>query len=340
MANVVLWLAGGSLGAFLLAVFLVFLFCAVRSMCCFRRLRGKQPAQVFHSAPMELYCSSNAFDSQRVHCTLWEKGISCKVHDLDTSMAATGFQNLTDEALQMNPNGTLPFLVHGGHPVLGNLREILEYADHGLEGVKMIPQKENAVAEMAQVINLCLKDLSPSVAMLSFPVTAQLRTWRDYLRAFRMLRRWPNPLPEFTRLLSTVWKFGFSHQLEKPDAISALRRCSAVLAALDQKLGDGRAWFVGDFSLADVIVAADLNRLEVLGLLDLIGGREGGCPNVMAYWKRMQARPSFGPCFRPNADTPGKQEVERAVARFRKELLEGGLEHAYRLEEEEEEDGS
>lgn len=339
----VLALAAGGVGATLFGVaLLVFIFCLVRSCCCFRLQRGRQRAQVFHSAPLELYfCpapSRASFDSQRVHCALLEKGAECKLHDVDASTLDGGYDHLKEDILQVNPNGNLPFIVHEGHPVLGNLREILEYIDQHLEGPKLIPPEEKGVAEMANVINLSLTELSPNVKKLAEPVSYGLAKWKDKVRPFLKLHRWPNPLPEFWRLASCLW--GSGSRLPKATAIGALRKVTGALQALDKRLGDGRAWLAGEFTLADVIVAADLNLLEVLGLLQLLAVDQGSCPNLMAYWKRVQARPSFGRSFRPNADTPTKLAFERGYARFRKDLAEGGLVLAYGLEEDEEEEES
>jgi glutathione S-transferase len=71
----------------------------------------------------------------------------------------------------------------------------------------------------------------------------------------------------------------------------ALERLKRTLAALEERLGDGREYLAGGFSLADVAHAGNFVRLRELA--------EGGeieladYPNVVAWTERIEARESF-----------------------------------------------
>jgi glutathione S-transferase len=64
-----------------------------------------------------------------------------------------------------------------------------------------------------------------------------------------------------------------------------------ALAALEERLGDGREYLANGFSLADIAHAGNLVRLRELA--------EGGevklaaYPNVVAWMERIEARESF-----------------------------------------------
>ncbi len=71
----------------------------------------------------------------------------------------------------------------------------------------------------------------------------------------------------------------------------ALERLKRTLAALEERLGDGREYLAGEFSLADVAHAGNFVRLRELA--------EGGgieladYPNVVAWMEKIEARESF-----------------------------------------------
>ncbi len=73
--------------------------------------------------------------------------------------------------------------------------------------------------------------------------------------------------------------------------MEALERLKRTLAALEERLGDGREYLAGEFSLADVAHAGNVVRLRKLA--------EGGeieladYPNVVAWIERIEARESF-----------------------------------------------
>jgi len=70
-----------------------------------------------------------------------------------------------------------------------------------------------------------------------------------------------------------------------------LERLKARLAALEERLSEGREYLVGEFCLADIAHAGNFVRLRELAEKGEI--QLADYPNVAAWMERIEARESF-----------------------------------------------
>src|SRR5262249_36956957 len=89
----------------------------------------------------------------------------------------------------------------------------------------------------------------------------------------------------------------------------AYAKLDYMLDQMEQRLAAGGPWIVGDtFTLADVSMAAMVNRIEVLARPEMIAASKR--PRVADWWQRIQARPGYQTAFSfKNPDT--KDPVKR-----------------------------
>jgi glutathione S-transferase len=93
--------------------------------------------------------------------------------------------------------------------------------------------------------------------------------------------------PFIERSIVTYFEAGKSWQAERFAMVDA--RIRQRLDQLDAALGD-RAWLVGDFSAADILMVHAVRRLESSGLLDEF-------PRLRGYIERAAARPAYRRAF-------------------------------------------
>mmetsp|Transcript_43494 Transcript_43494/g.138489 ORF Transcript_43494/g.138489 Transcript_43494/m.138489 type:complete len:362 (+) Transcript_43494:86-1171(+) len=333
------------------ALLVLLLVISIIRSCMFVRKRGWQSETVPHTLPVELYQSSSAVDSQHIRCCLAEKGVSFKEHELDIGFYGR-FDHLEKEVLRVNPNGSTPTLVHEGHPVL-ETEAIIAYIDAHFSGAALLPSEPQERGEVIRWLQIASTvpgaassedaerqryTLGMAVRVLSMPATIPLDRHIAMLPTVRAVLRHPNPMSEFPKLVMCISRLCCRRSALPPLPLAkpALVGASRAAAELDEHLADGREFLVGSsFTLADVCVIGDLNRLELLGILDLL---LDGRSKLRDYWCRMKARDSFELAFRPKPEHPGHRELQENYERFRKEVEDRGLEGAYQLEDTEEEE--
>lgn len=113
-----------------------------------------------HEGPVELYHNSDSFCSQVARACLYEAEIEWTSHHIELHprgqnldiQLKNGYQlqNLTDEFLAVNPWGTVPVLVHDGHPVWES-HDITNYIAHQLPGGERLLPKEQAQRELMEM---------------------------------------------------------------------------------------------------------------------------------------------------------------------------------------------
>lgn len=349
----VIYVAGAIASPLLLLIAVLFVIAFVRTVR-FKRKRGWLADRVPHTLLYEFYhCCSVDMDAQKILCILAEKGVEFKEHEIDIGFFGK-CEQLEDRLLRVNPNGTQPTLVHDGHPVVG-IEEIISYLEESVEGPAMLPASPEERKEVIRWIQTCthapvagLNDdkgnpqwtLGMATRLLSVPVLSAATRPITFSHSLWAVWRHPNPLPEFgiiPRALTRNFRAAEGVP-EKQVARLAFAVLSHSLDGLEKELAaDGRQFLVGGcFSLADICMIATLGRLELLGILDIV--LSDSRPRIRDYWERMKKRDSFRVSFRPKAVTPDLQELERAFARFRKEVADRGLVAAYKMDEDGEEE--
>ena len=278
---------------------------------CERRVRRthamasgiRNDIQLPHTTEFELYHNDFSLCSKKIRMCLAELGVPYLAHHID--LIETGsYETLSRNFLAVNPAGLVPVLVHGGHPVY-ELHEILLYAaEHARSALPLVPGDAATHALMQQWIDRSsLIGDEPTKALestagncvpgLTLPLFAAMirdipihRIFEGLL--FHRLKMRPLIFLAFKLLgLSRIGGFGPMQRM----IVSSRNEMMRHLAALEHQLEQsGGAWITGsEFTLADVSWAVIFERLREACWTDVLL-----TPGLMAYWRRLEARPSYG----------------------------------------------
>ena len=268
---------------------------------------GPQPGiDLPHEQEFELYHNALSLCSMKVRVCLAELGIPYESHPID--LIETGaYENLRPRLLLVNPGGTVPVLVHDGHPVYESHEQIRYAARHAPPGSpSLVPEAPELREEMERWIDrssltddpLAHGDESAANAVpgLTLPIFAAMI---DRIATWKILEGLLFHFDKKRPVLFLVLKgLGLGRLAWLTPAIEVLtrsrRHMEAHLDALEKQLGAaGGPWILGEvFSLADVSWLAIFARLEQVDSVHLFLG-EGRRPACTAYWKRLRNRDSY-----------------------------------------------
>jgi glutathione S-transferase len=259
-----------------------------------------------YEQPFELYHNALSLCSMKVRVCLAELGIDYKSHPID--LIETGaYENIRPALLAVNPGGTVPVLVHQGHPVYESHEQIRYAADHAPPGSpRLVPEDPALREEMERWIDRSSITDDPlehgdesagnAVPGLTTPLFAamvdRIATWK-ILEGFLFHFDKRRPLIFLVFKLLGLERFG-----RIPPAVAILarsRRQMAVhLEGLEQQLASGGGpWILGEiFSLADVSWLVIFERLQQVDMTDVFL-KDDRRPACAAYWARLQERPSY-----------------------------------------------
>jgi glutathione S-transferase len=259
-----------------------------------------------HTEEWELYHNSFSLCSKKLRVCMAELGLPYRSHHIH--LIETGaYENVSRAYLKVNPAGTVPVLVHGGHPVYESHDEIVYAAEHaGARGDDLLPVDPQTKAlverwtDCASIVGNALQGLERRaghcVPGLTFPLFATMVRYIPYREIFKGLLTHPNKeRPLFFAML----KLRTVHGLPKlSPAMKVLRRSrahmgthlDALTALLD---GHGGPWIAGErFTLADVSWVVILDRLVEADWGKHFWGA-GARSTIAAYWERLRARSSY-----------------------------------------------
>jgi glutathione S-transferase len=268
---------------------------------------GHQPdIEIPHEREFELYHNALSLCSMKSRVCLAELGIPYKSHPVD--LIETGaYENIRRPFLQVNPGGTVPVLVHDGHPVYESHLQIRYATEHAPAGCPpLAPEDPGLREEMERWIDRSSLTKDPiehgdesagnAIPGLTLPLFAsmieRIPYWKilegglfhfDKLRPFVFLTLKARGLEKLGRLTPAM------------KALAGSRRQMEVhLDALERQLVEtGGPWILGEkFSLADVSWLVIFERLVQADYLHVFVG-EGRRPECAAYWRRLQSRPSY-----------------------------------------------
>ena len=102
-----------------------------------------------HEQAFELYHNALSLCSMKTRVCMAELGVPYKSHPID--LIETGsYQNISRHFLAVNPGGTVPVLVHEGHPVYESHEQIRYAADHAPAGAPDLVPEDPALVEQMQ----------------------------------------------------------------------------------------------------------------------------------------------------------------------------------------------
>jgi glutathione S-transferase len=283
--------------------------------------------EIPHTQAFELYHNALSLCSMKSRVCMAELGIPYASHPID--LIETGaYENIRPAFLAVNPGGTVPVLVHEGHPVYESHEQIRYAADHAPPGSpKLVPDDPVLRDEMQRWIDrssltddpLSHGDESAGNAIpgLTFPLFAamidRIATWKIFEGLlFHFDRRRPVMFLGFKAM--GLARFGRLAPAVKILARSR-RQLGFHLDALEQQLNaSGGPWILGSqFSLADVSWLVLFERLVQTDALPVFV-RDGLRPACAAYWRRLKERPSYREAILDHAHPTVVRGTERIRA--------------------------
>ena len=285
---------------------------------------GRQAQQVPYSDTWELYHNDLSLCSKKTRICLAELGIEYRSHHVD--LIETGsYENISRAHLRLNPAGTVPVLVHEGHPIYESHEQILYAAEHSAPGFSLIPADPIEREIMATWVHMTsllgddpiagLKEtMGNAVPGLTVPLFAAMIADIPYRHIVQGLLFHPHRIrPLLFIHLKRIGLRGLSADSRLVRLIGRSRDAlHQHLDVLEHALAtSGGPWIVGaQFSLADVGMMAILERLREADWLDefLLDSR----PLVRQYWHAMVTRPSYG----AELEKHRHPTVERGFARL------------------------
>lgn len=246
------------------------------------RLRTRTAPSKAEREMLELYYYENSICAERVLMTLAEKNINDWVpHHLHLFKG----EHFTSEYLKLNPKGVVPTLVHDGH-VIRESAIICDYVDDLSSDRPLKPTHPAERARMREWVKDSDDYIFEAVGSLSFSSVFRARMLQ--MSPKQRADHWRNQkvLDRALRQISCV-----EHGLDSPYAIRAIASWDRTWGYIEEALGDGRPWLMGDqFTLAEICYAPFLARIAGLEILDVwLTNR----PLGRAWWRRIRERPSF-----------------------------------------------
>ncbi len=259
-----------------------------------------------HQDEFELYHNALSLCSMKTRVCLAELGIRYRSHPID--LIETGsYETLSRHFLRVNPAGTVPVLVHQGHPVYESHEQIRYAARHAPEGsTRLVPEDPRLAAEMERWIDRSSLTQDPlehgdesagnAVPGLTLPIFATMIEKIATPKILEGLLFHYDKKRPFVFLLFKAC--GLARTPSLPPVVAIVKRSRRQMGehldALEKQLETGGGpWILGEtFSLADVSWLVIFERLRQVDALEVFlgGGRRPACT---AYWEALKARPSY-----------------------------------------------
>lgn len=230
---------------------------------------------------LRLYSYYNSICTQKVFITLAEKGLDYEVRNVDL------FKNeqYSPEYLKINPKGVVPALDHDGRFVIESTL-ICEYLDDCFPQRRLVPQDPWLRARMRLWSKAVDETLFEATRELSFSAMfrERMRNMTEEQRQGRY-RNIGDPIKR-ARLMST-----YEQGVDSPYVLQGIGAFEMAFEKMEKDLGSSGSWLLGEeLTLADINMMPFVARIAYLNLLDLwIEER----PATQAWWRRVQALPSF-----------------------------------------------
>jgi glutathione S-transferase len=259
-----------------------------------------------HTADFELYHNALSLCSMKTRVCLAELGLGYESHPID--LIETGsYQTLSRAFLAVNPAGTVPVLVHRGHPVYESHEQIRYAAAQAPPGApSLVPADAEGQREMNRWIDrssltddpiahpeTSIGNVVPRLTLQLFAAMIERIPYRNILEGL---------LFHFDKKRPVLFLALKARGLERMPTLTPLlrlladgrRHANAHLGALEAQLAaSGGPWILGAaFTLADVSWLVIFERLRQVDAehVFLGGGRRPACA---AYWARLKERPSY-----------------------------------------------
>lgn len=212
-----------------------------------------------------------------------EKGVEFDYH----YVSLTDFEQHAPEFTAINPEGTVPALVHGGR-VFTESTPMCEYIDAAFDGPSLVP---GDAYERYRMRNRCRRTDKAAEAL-------SVIGWHLFLGP--MVRS--KPPEEMARLIARIptkerrisWQTASQATFSEEQLANARARVGEYVRELETELAQGR-WLAGDaYSLADILTFANFYALPA-GYPEF--ATEQYAPHVLDWLRRIYARPATAKTF-------------------------------------------
>ncbi|MCP5056615.1 MAG: glutathione S-transferase family protein [bacterium] len=259
-----------------------------------------------HVQEFELYHNSLSLCSMKSRICLAELGIQYASRHID--LIETGaYENIRPALLAVNPAGTVPVLVHEGHPIYESHEQIRYAAGHAPpDSPRLVPDDPALAAEMQRWIDRSSITDDPlehgdesagnAVPGLTVPIFAAMI---DRIAFWKILEGLLFHIDRRRPVVFLVLKLrGLAGLAKLRPVVAVIRRSHRQMGehldALEAQLRDGGGpWILGEaYSLADVSWSVIFERLAQVDC-EHVHLREDLRPECAAYWARLKSRPSY-----------------------------------------------
>lgn len=229
---------------------------------------------------LALYHAAGSVCAQKVRLALAEMGLDWHSHLLDLSRG----EHLRPGYLALNPDGVVPTLLHDGF-VVRESSLIVEYLDGLGTGPRLMPEDPRP-RQATRLWLLRTLEIHPAISVMSFATI-----FREHEHA----RRTPEEIAAWLASMPNPYLREKRRDLLDQGAASihvdgALYALKGMLRDMQNALAEHR-WLTGDsFGLADIALAAYVDRLERLAMQ----GLWANCyPKVGDWLASIRSRPSY-----------------------------------------------
>jgi len=289
----------------------------------------------------ELYHNAFSLCSMKSRLCMAELQIPYKSHHVD--LVETGFyENIRPGFLRVNRAGTVPVLVHEGHPIYESHEQIRYAANFASPGVaSLVPEDPALRAEMESWIDVSSLTEDPignmdktagnAVPGQTLPLFC---TMVEEIPLSRFLEGWLFHFDKLRPFLFTLLKLrGIDRMHTIPPMVKALEGSRAqllrFLSDLEAQLAkSGGPWLLGEqYTLADVSWLVIFERIRQVEA-ESVFLSETERPLTIAYWARLRERPAYSEAIlgypHPIVLSGGRRIAEAKAANPNvRKLLEG-----------------
>lgn len=243
----------------------------------------------------------NANSGKPLFC-LKEKGVPFTYHYIDMG----AHEHHAAEFLAINPDGTIPALVHDGFTMTEST-PAMEYIDEAFDGPSLRPADPFRRWQMRVLLRFMDNVVAPSLAMIASNRLAAPRfVGQDPEELREKLDR--IPLPE----RRATWEKLMFQATPPADIAESHRRVAEALARFDAILAS-ETWLAGEtFSLADIGIFATLYSLPLSTESDV---SDAATPHLMRWLRACHGRPGLQAAL-----AMGKGYITQRAAEIRERL--------------------
>jgi glutathione S-transferase/GST-like protein len=232
---------------------------------------------------LEVYTWEPNANSGKPLLMLKEKGVEFVYHYIDMGKR----EQHSPEYLQLNPNGTVPTVVHDGL-VLTESSPALEYLDAAFEGTALRPREPYLLWRMRRWIRFLDHQYCPSLAMFGGAGASQRMPTQDAEQIERQVQG--IPVPERRR----VWRLIMAKQVPEAELAESNRRIRAGIQLFEQALTEYPYLAGPQYSLADVVAMITVFAMPTMRPEEV---NDRKTPHYMDWFRRCHARPGTRAAF-------------------------------------------